>query len=52
VGKLDLLFDSLPTGLPHVRDGRLRALGVTSAQRSALAPEEVRAKLAHLGIEP
>jgi tripartite-type tricarboxylate transporter receptor subunit TctC len=22
-GKLDVLFDSLPTGLPHVRDGRL-----------------------------
>ena len=38
-GKLDVLFDSLPTGLPHVRDGRLRALGVTSAKRTPLAPE-------------
>ena len=38
-GKLDVLFDSLPTGLPHVRDGRLRALGVTSAQRTPLAPD-------------
>lgn len=38
-GKVDVLFDSLPTGLPHVRDGRLRALGVTSRTRSALAPE-------------
>jgi tripartite-type tricarboxylate transporter receptor subunit TctC len=38
-GKLDVLFDSLPTGLPHVKDGRLRALGVTSAQRTPLAPE-------------
>ncbi len=38
-GKVDLLFDSLPTGLPHVRDGRLRALAVTSAKRSALAPD-------------
>ena len=28
-GKVDVLFDSLPTGLPHVKDGRLRALGVT-----------------------
>ena len=37
-GKVDVLFDSLPTGLPHVRDGRLRALGVTSAQRTPLAP--------------
>jgi len=38
-GKVDLLFDSLPTGMPHVRDGRLRALGVTSLKRSPLAPE-------------
>lgn len=38
-GKLDLLVDSLPTGLPHVRDGRLRALAVTSAKRTPLAPE-------------
>jgi tripartite-type tricarboxylate transporter receptor subunit TctC len=38
-GKLDVLFDSLPTGLPHVKDGRLRALGVTSAQRTPLAPD-------------
>jgi tripartite-type tricarboxylate transporter receptor subunit TctC len=38
-GKLDVLFDSLPTGLPHVRDGRLRALGVTSAKRTPMAPE-------------
>jgi tripartite-type tricarboxylate transporter receptor subunit TctC len=33
------MFDSLPTGLPHVRDGRLRALGVTTAKRSPLAPD-------------
>ena len=38
-GKVDVLFDSLPTGLPHVKDGRLRALGVTSAQRTPLAPD-------------
>lgn len=38
-GQVDLLFDSLPTGLPHVREGRLRALAVTSAKRSALAPD-------------
>jgi tripartite-type tricarboxylate transporter receptor subunit TctC len=37
-GKVDVLFDSLPTGLPQVRDGRLRALGVTTAQRTPLAP--------------
>jgi tripartite-type tricarboxylate transporter receptor subunit TctC len=38
-GKIDLLFDSLPSGLPHVREGRLKALGVTSAKRSALLPD-------------
>jgi tripartite-type tricarboxylate transporter receptor subunit TctC len=38
-GKLDVMFDSLPTGLPHVRDGRLRALGVTTLKKSPLAPD-------------
>ncbi|SFM87059.1 tripartite tricarboxylate transporter substrate binding protein [Variovorax sp. OV329] len=38
-GKVDVLFDSLPTGMPFVRDGRLRALGVTSLKRSPLAPD-------------
>lgn len=37
-GKVDVLFDSLPTGLPHVRDGRLRALGVTTLKSTPLAP--------------
>lgn len=38
-GKLDVLFDSLPSGLPHVKEGRLRALGITSAKRSPLLPD-------------
>ena len=38
-GKVDVLFDSLPSGMPHVRDGRLRALAVTTLRRSALAPD-------------
>lgn len=38
-GKVDVLFDALPSGMPHVRDGRLRALGVTSLKRSPLAPD-------------
>lgn len=37
-GKVDVLFDSLSTGMPHVRDGRLRALGVTTLKPTALAP--------------
>ena len=38
-GKLDVLMDSLPSGLPHVKEGRLRALGITSAKRSPLLPD-------------
>ena len=38
-GKLDVLFDSLVTGLPHVKDGKLRALAVTSSMRTPLAPD-------------
>jgi tripartite-type tricarboxylate transporter receptor subunit TctC len=36
--KLDLLIDSVVTGMPHVRDGKLRALAVTSLKPSALTP--------------
>jgi len=38
-GKVHLLFDSLVTGLPHVKDGKLKALAVTSRARTPLAPE-------------
>jgi tripartite-type tricarboxylate transporter receptor subunit TctC len=38
-GKVHLLFDSMPTGLPHVQAGRLRALAVTSLKRSPLLPD-------------
>ena len=38
-GQVHVLFDSIPTGMPHVHSGRLKALAVTSLQRSALAPE-------------
>jgi tripartite-type tricarboxylate transporter receptor subunit TctC len=38
-GKVDVLFDSLPSGLPHVREGRLRALGITSLKPSPLLPD-------------
>lgn len=37
-GKLDVLFDSFVTGMPHVKDGKLRVLAVTTLKRSALAP--------------
>ena len=38
-GKVDVMFDSFVTGMPHVKDGKLRALAVTSLKRTALAPD-------------
>ena len=37
-GQVQLMFPTTGAGLPHVRANRLRALGVTSLERSALAP--------------
>jgi tripartite-type tricarboxylate transporter receptor subunit TctC len=38
-GYVDLMFDNLPTALPLIRSGKLRALAVTTAQRSPLLPD-------------
>ena len=38
-GSVQVLIDAIPSGMPHVRSGRLRALAVTGDKRSALAPE-------------
>ena len=38
-GQIQMMFDTIPTALPHIRSGRLRPLGVTSAARSPLLPE-------------
>ncbi|MES2938677.1 MAG: tripartite tricarboxylate transporter substrate binding protein [Pseudomonadota bacterium] len=38
-GKVDVMFDSLPSGLPHVKEGRLRALAITTPKRSPLLPD-------------
>lgn len=38
-GTMDLMFDNLPSALPHIRSGKLKALAVTSAQRSSALPE-------------
>ncbi len=38
-GKVQLLFDSIVSGLPHVKDGKLKALAITSAKRSPLVPD-------------
>ena len=38
-GEIALTFSSTPPALPHVQAGRLRALGVTTPQRSPLLPD-------------
>jgi len=37
-GQVDALFFTVPTVLPHVQSGRLRAIAVASSQRSAALP--------------
>ncbi len=38
-GNMDLMFDNLPSAMPHIKSGKLKALAVTSATRSAALPE-------------
>jgi tripartite-type tricarboxylate transporter receptor subunit TctC len=38
-GNADVLFDNLPSSIGHVRSGSLRALGVTTAERSPALPD-------------
>jgi tripartite-type tricarboxylate transporter receptor subunit TctC len=38
-GQADVMFDNLPSALPHIKSGRLLALAVTSAVRSAAVPD-------------
>lgn len=37
-GNVDLIFDGIPAIIPHVREGRLRALAVGSARRVGYVP--------------
>jgi tripartite-type tricarboxylate transporter receptor subunit TctC len=37
-GQIQLMFENLPTALPFIENGNVRALGVTSATRSASLP--------------
>jgi tripartite-type tricarboxylate transporter receptor subunit TctC len=36
---MDLMFDNLPSALPHIKSGKLKALAVTSATRSQALPD-------------
>jgi len=38
-GQVSLLFNSMPSVLPHIKSGRLRAIAVGSAKRSPAAPD-------------
>ncbi len=38
-GNMDLMFDNLPSAMPQIKAGKLKALAVTSAERSAAVAE-------------
>jgi len=38
-GQVSMSFYHVPVAYPHVKDGKLRALGVATPQRSSIAPE-------------
>ena len=38
-GHVQVMFNAMPSTLPYVKGGQLRALGVTGAKRSPLAPD-------------
>ena len=38
-GEVDMMFNGVSSALPHVKAGRLRAIAISSAQRSPLLPD-------------
>ncbi|HSI49815.1 MAG TPA: tripartite tricarboxylate transporter substrate-binding protein, partial [Ideonella sp.] len=38
-GTMDVMFDNLPSSMPQIKAGKLKALAVTSQQRSAALPD-------------
>lgn len=38
-GNMDVMFDNLPSAMPHIKSGKLKALAVTSAVRSQALPD-------------
>ncbi|MFA4913993.1 MAG: tripartite tricarboxylate transporter substrate binding protein [Burkholderiaceae bacterium] len=38
-GQISMIFDNLPSALPHIKSGRLKVLALTSAQRSDQLPD-------------
>ena len=37
--RVSMIFDNMPSALPHIKGGKLRALGVTGSRRSGALPE-------------
>jgi tripartite-type tricarboxylate transporter receptor subunit TctC len=38
-GDAHVMFDGLPSAIPHIKDGKLRPLGVTTEQRASTLPD-------------
>ena len=38
-GQVDVMFDNMPSSIAHIKGGKLRALGVTTEQRSPAIPD-------------
>jgi tripartite-type tricarboxylate transporter receptor subunit TctC len=38
-GQVDVIFDNLPSSIGHIKSGKIRALGVTSAERAPALPD-------------
>jgi len=38
-GQVSLMFDNIPSSLPHIRSGKLKALATTGAKRDAALPD-------------
>ena len=38
-GRVDMLFANIPSAMPHIQSGRLKAIAVTSRKRSPMVPD-------------
>jgi tripartite-type tricarboxylate transporter receptor subunit TctC len=47
-GTMDLMFDNLPSALPQIKSGKLKALAITSEKRNPVLPEV--ATMAEAGV--